>query len=176
MVRPGFVKRLPSVVSVMLLLLCAVLSGAICREAGAGAADDHVRQGMEYFNKGFYTHAPKGEAAEANKNYDAAVGEFKAAIAEDGANAEAHRKLARVYFVEKKFEAAAEEYRNVAELAPADLDAYVNLALSLIELKEPASAIQALEDAKRHTYDPKALETLDSYIGKIRDYQEKGVR
>ena len=102
--------------------------------------------------------------------------EFKAAIARDSAYADAHRNLARVYYIQKNFAGAAEEYQRVTELAPGDLDAYVNLALAMIELKRPDAAIRALENAKTRTSDPQALETLDAYITKVRAYQGEAVR
>lgn len=174
--KPVFLERLPAVIAATVILVFLSVPGAFCQDISAGEACLHNQQGMEYFKKGFYDHAPKNQAADAERNYGLAVKEFKAAISRDFSYTEAHRNLARVYYVQKNFDGAAEEYRRVTELAPGDLDAYVNLALALIELKRPAEAIQALENAKGHTSDPKTLETLDSYIAKVRTYQEKGVR
>jgi len=150
--------------------------GAFCQDMSTGEARMHNQQGMEYFRKGFHDHAPRNQVADAERNYRLAVKELRIAISKDSSFTEAHRNLARVYYVQKNFEGAAEEYKRVAELAPGDLDAYVNLALALIELRRPGEAIQVLEDAKGHTRDPKALETLDSYIGKVRACQEDEVR
>ena len=61
--------------------------------------------------------------------------------------------------------------KGLLELTPADLDAYVNLALALIELKRLDEAIQTLEKAKGQTSDPKALNTLDTYLSKVRAHQ-----
>ena len=174
--KPVFLERVLAVIAGTVILAFLSPPGAFCQDISVGEAGIHNQQGMEYFKKGFYGHAPKNQAAEAERNYGLAVKEFKAAISRDFSYTEAHRNLARVYHVQKNFEGAAEEYKRVTELAPGDIDAYVNLALALIELKRPAEAIQVLEDAKGHTYDPKALETLDSYIEKVRAYQEKEVR
>jgi tetratricopeptide (TPR) repeat protein len=176
MMRPVFLVRLPAVIAATMMLAFISVPMAFCQERSVDEAGFHNRQGMEYFKKGFYDHTPKHQAAEAEKNYGLAVKEFKAAISRDFSFAEAHRNLARVYYVQKNFDGAAEEYKRVTDLAPSDLDAYVNLALALLELKRPAEAIQALENAKGHACDPKALETLDSYIEKIRTHQENGVR
>jgi Flp pilus assembly protein TadD len=78
--------------------------------------------------------------------------------------------------VQKNFAGAAEEYRRVTELAPADLDAHINLALALIELNRDDEAIKALENAKGQTSDPKALATLDDYISKVRNHRVSGER
>ena len=176
MTKTLFLRRFVAVVAGTVILVLLSLTEAFSQDIGSGEAGFHNQQGMEYFKKGFYDHAPKNQAGEAERNYGLAVKEFKAAIAGDFSNAEAHRNLARVYYVQKNFAGAAEEYQRVAELAPNDLDAYVNLALTLIELKRPEEAIQALEDAKGQTSDSKALETLDSYIAKVRGYSGKEVR
>jgi len=176
MMRPVFLVRLLAVIAATMMLALFTVPGAFCQDRSVDEAGFHNRQGMEYFKKGFYDHAPKNHEAEAKRNYGLAVKEFKAAISRDFSFAEAHRNLARVYYVQKNFAGAAEEYKRVTELAPGDLDAYVNLALALIELSRPEEAIQALENAKGHTSDPKTLEALDSYITKIRTYQERGVR
>lgn len=176
MVKPVFLERLLIVIASTVILAFLSLPWAFCQETGVGEAGFHNQQGMDYFKKGFYDHTPKKQVVEAQKNYVFAVKEFKAAISSDFSYTEAHRNLARVYYVQKNFDGAAEEYKRVTELAPSDLDAYVNLALALIELKRPDEAILALESAKGQTFDPKALETLDSYIAKIRSLQAKEVR
>ena len=176
MMKPVFLKKLLAVAAGTLMMVALVLPGALCQETGAGEAGHRNQQGLEYYKKGFYEHAPKHQAVEAERNYQLAVKEFKAAIARDASSAEAHRNLARVYYVQKNYDGAVEEYRTVTELAPSDLDAYVNLALAFIELKQPDAAIQALEQAKGQTSDPQALETLDSYLAKVRAYQGKEAR
>ena len=176
MFNPKFRERLLAVIVGAMMLAFLFVPGAFCQDRSVDEAGFHNRQGMEYFKKGFYDHAPKNQEAEAERNYGLAVKEFKAAISRDFSFAEAHRNLARVYYVQKNFAGAAEEYKRVTDLAPGDLDAYVNLALALIELKRPAEAIQVLENAKGHASDPKVLETLDSYIEKVRTHQENEVR
>ena len=176
MMRPVFLVRFLAVIAATVMLAFFSVPRAFCQDRSVDEAGFHNRQGMEYFKKGFYDHAPKNQAAEAERNYGLAVKEFKAAISRDFSFAEAHRNLARVYYVQKNFDGATEEYKRVTELAPGDLDAYVNLALALIELKRPAEAIEVLENAKGHACDPKVLETLDSYIDKVRTHQEKEVR
>ena len=95
-------------------------------------------RGWSISKKAFMDHAPKNQEAEAERNYGLAVKEFKAAISRDfsfcrgasepGANCITFREIS---------DGAAEEYKRVTELAPGDLDAYVNLALALIELSNP---------------------------------------
>ncbi len=176
MLQQSFLAKLLTAIAAVLALVFLSFAGAFCQDMREGEARSHNQQGMEYFKRGFYDHAPRNQVADAERNYRLAVKELKTAISKDFSYTEAHRNLARVYFVQKNFDGAAEEYKRVAELAPGDLDAYVNRALALIELGRPGEAIQVLENAKGHTRDPKALETLDSYMGKIRACQEVEVR
>jgi tetratricopeptide (TPR) repeat protein len=176
MVKPVVPERLLAVITGMVVLAFLAVPMALCQNTGAGEAGYHNQRGMEYFKKGFYDHAPKNQVADSERNYGFAVKEFKAAIATDSSHTDAHRNLARVYHVQKNFEGAAEEYKRVTELAPSNLDAYVNLALALIELNRLEEAIQTLENAKQQTSDPKALDTLDTYISKVRAHQAKEVR
>lgn len=176
MVKLLFSRRFLSVLGGSMIVVFSFISGAFCQETGADDASFHNQQGLEYFKKGFYDHAPKNQLGEAERNYALAVKEFQTAIARDSSNIEAHRNLARLYHVQRNFTGAANEYQKVTELAPNDLDAYVNLALALLELKRADDAIRALEDAKVHTSDPKALETLDTYLAKVRAYQGKEVK
>lgn len=176
MVKPLFFERLLAGMAGTVILVSLFLPKAFCQDTGAGEAVNHNQQGIEYFKKGFYEHAPKNQAVEAEKNYGFAVKEFKDAISKDPSSTEAHRNLARVYYIQKNFAGAADEYKKVTELATSDLDAYVNLALALIELKRTDEAIQALESAKGQTFDPKTLKTLDTYIAKVHALQAKEVR
>lgn len=176
MVKPGSHNRLLLVIVCTLLFAFLSVPGAFCQDRAASEAGSYNQRGMEYFKKGFYDHAPKSQVTEAERYYGLAIKEFKDAISRDPFYTEAHRNLARVYFVQKNYDGAAEQYKRVTELAANDLDAYVNLSLALIELQRLDEAIQVLEKAKQQTFDPKALKTLDTYISKIRVYQAKGVK
>lgn len=176
MIKLLFSQRLGTIIAATLLLAFFAVPGAFCQGKDVGEQGYHNERGIEYFKKGFYDHAPKDQTAEAERNYGLAISEFKAAIARNSSNIEAHRNLARVYYVQKNFASAAREYKKVTELDPDDLDAYVNLALAFIELKRLDEAIQALESAKGRTSDPKTLNTLDTYITKVRVHQAEEVK
>jgi tetratricopeptide (TPR) repeat protein len=176
MLKQLFFRKVPVAIACAMILTLFAVSGAYCQGGGKDDAGYYNQRGEDYFKKGFYDHAPRSQAVDAERNYALAVKEFKAALARDPSSMAAHRNLARVYFVQKNFDGAAHEYRTVTELAPADLDAYINLALALMELHKTEEAIQALEDAKGHTSDPKARETLDSYVARVRAHQGREVR
>jgi tetratricopeptide (TPR) repeat protein len=171
-----FCERVLTIVACTILLAFLAVPAALCQVKDTDTPGTNNQRGLEFLKKGFYDHAPKNEAAKAELNYRLAIKEFKAAIAKDSTYTEAHRNLARVYYVQRDFDGAAEEYKKVTELAPGDLDAYVNLALAYIELKEFEEAVETLEKGKDRTSDPKARDRLNALITKIRTRQVKGVR
>ncbi len=103
--------------------------------------------------------------------FDLAAAEFQNAIALKPDFVEAHRNLARLYYIRKQFSQAVESYRNVTRLAPRDIDAYVQAALAYIELERFDEAIFQLELAKYQTSDTEAVRKLDGYIRRIRERQ-----
>ena len=143
--KPVFHGKMLAVAAGILVFMFLSVPVGFCQTDGVGGADYHNQQGIAYFKQGFYHHTPKNQAADAERNYGLAVKEFQAAIAEDPFFTDAHRNLARLYYVKKNFDQAAKEYKRVTELSPSDLDAYVNLALSLVELGKFDEALQALE-------------------------------
>jgi len=155
---------------ILILLACAIPAAvpeAWTRQTGREA--EHNRKGLEHFRDGFYQKLPKGQQREADQVFDLAAAEFKSAIALKPDFVEAHRNLARLYYVRKKFSEAAESYRNVTRLDPRDLDAYVQLALSYVEQERFDEAAYQLELAKTQTDDREAIRKLDGYIQKIRE-------
>jgi tetratricopeptide (TPR) repeat protein len=134
---------------------------------GNGKGAYHNQKGLEYYQKGFYEFAPKKKDKEAEQYYQQAIAEFKEAIAENPDYGEAHRNLARVYFVKKDFEKAVEQYKNVLRIDPSDVDDYVNLSLAYLKLERYDDAVQALENAKSQTSDGNVIKKLDEYIQKI---------
>ena len=145
--------------------------------AGAQGRDDpageryHIQKGIEYYNKGFYDFAPKRQQKEASQNYELAIDEFKKAVSINPASEEAHRNLARVFYVQKNFEEASGEYKKVTELNPYDIDAHLLLALTLTKLNKLEDAIAQLEVAKTRTTDQKIVEKLNEYIQKVQANQ-----
>ena len=131
-------------------------------------------KGMGYFNKGFYDGLPKGKKEEASQNFERAVTAFKEAIAINKNSVHAHRNLARVYYVQKRYLEAAEQYRKVTDLSPSDIDTYVITALAYTKVQRYAEAIEQLKIAKTFTADKAIIQKLDGYIAKVE--QEKRLR
>ena len=104
---------------ILTLLTCMVPSAASgARSTQAGRESAYNQKGLEYFKEGFYQRLPKGQQREADQAFDLATVEFRNAIAVKPDFVEAHRNLARLYFVRKRFSEAAESYGNVTRLVP----------------------------------------------------------
>ena len=80
---------------------------------------------------------------------------------------EAHRNLARVYYVQNKFSEAAEQYQRVTELAPSDIDAYLNLASSYERMNRYSEAIEHLEKAKTLSSEAMVIDKINGLIVKL---------
>jgi tetratricopeptide (TPR) repeat protein len=126
-----------------------------------------LRDGIGHFDKAFYDFTPKGRHNEAAVEFDAAITAFDRELAANPASAEAHRYLARIYAARKQFVKAAGHYDKVAALEPFNVDVCILSALAWVDAKDPAEARLRLIEAKSRTADPRVLEKLDEYIGKV---------
>ncbi|SDP07089.1 tetratricopeptide repeat protein [Desulforhopalus singaporensis] len=130
------------------------------------------KQGIHSYNSGFYDHLPHGRKAEATHEFVQAEKAFKKAIEIDSNYVEAHRNLARLYFVQKKFNDSAAEYSKVIELAPYDLETYVCLARVQLKLGNFTRAIEYLELVKTKTENSQKIQRLNEYIEKIKQVEQ----
>lgn len=126
------------------------------------------RQGLAHFKQAYYDLIPKGRKAEADAQLALAEAAFKRAIGIDIDCVDAHRNLARLYSLQRKFSQAATEYAHVIRLNPKDVDTYVHMALAQIEMGNFDEAVRCLEKAKGQTDDERVIQQLDSYIAKAR--------
>jgi len=155
------------ILSIIATALLAFLAGNLSAAAQSAKESEHNRKGLAYYNAAFYQHLPHGKQREADNSFELAITEFRQAITSNPNYADAHRNLARVYFVQKNFQQAADAYRTVTLLKPEDIDAFVLLALSYTEINKFPEAIEALQAAKTHTSDQGVVGKLDGYIEKI---------
>ena len=151
------------------LLGLSAVAAAESPQSSKGA--DHNRKGIQYFDEAFYRELPKGRQRKADELFDLAAAEFRQAIAADHGSVAAHRNLARVYYVRKDFQNAADAYKRVTVLNPVDIDAYVQLALCYTHVNRFAEAVAELENAKTQTADPQITGKLEQYIRNIRERQ-----
>jgi len=129
----------------------------------------YIERGMGYFNKGYYDEIPKGKALEASQSLDRAIEEFKQAILVNKDSVQAHRNLARAYYVQKRYLEAALQYRKVTGLNPSDINTYVLTALAYTRVQKFAEAIEQLKTARTFTSDETVIQKLDDYIHKIEE-------
>lgn len=132
----------------------------------------HNQKGLSHFKKGFYTLTPKHQKEEASKEYGLSIQEFKKALAINPDYAEAHRNLARVYYVQKKYSKAAEHYKKLTSMDPYDIDSYLYTASAYEKAQKYDEAIAELKIAKEKATDPQIIKKLDSFIEKIEQRRE----
>lgn len=144
--------------------------GAYGAEEGSSSIPSesyHNEKGLSHFKNGFYNFTPKHQKEKAKKEYELAIQEFKKSLDVNPDYAEAHRNLARVYYVQKKYLKAAEHYKKLTYLDRYDIDAYILTALSYAEAKKYSEAKKELENASNMTSDPIIQKKLNDYIKKI---------
>lgn len=164
------VKRLPVLVLVFMAASAFLIFSTYEHGKAQGMTQNEVyynERGLSYFNEGFYNLTPKGEEAEASQAYEKAIAAFKEALAINETYVDAHRNLARVYYVQKRFSEAAQEYKRVTELAPYDIDVYVKLASAYARLYQYSEAIEQLEKAKTFTSEETVVTQLNDFIKRL---------
>jgi tetratricopeptide (TPR) repeat protein len=156
----------------------ALLPLAVCVKSDAQEAGKDERyyneSGMSYFNKGYYKLMPQNNKDEASHNFKLAIKEFEKAIAINKNNVQAHRNLARTYYVQKEYLKAAEQYIRVTDLDPSDIDTYIITALAYTKIQRYAEAKEQLKIARTFTSDETVIDKLNGYIEKIE--QEERLR
>ena len=159
------IKR-PSVIGMLAAAVLAVViwSGDADAQQASSEVAEANRKGVAYYNEAFYKLLPSQRTIEADRKFSAAEKEFKRALTLSPDDVEAHRNLARLYFVQKRFLAAAEHYGIVSQLVPRDIDAYVNAASAYEKAQRYDLAIESLEAARAMVTDKRIVSRLDAYI------------
>jgi tetratricopeptide (TPR) repeat protein len=129
------------------------------------------QQGVTHFKRGYYDMIPRGRKVEAQQEMARAEQAFMRAIEIDPDFTDAHRNLARLYYLQEKYDQAAIEYSHVLRLDPGDIDTYVQMAVVETELGNFEEALNHLEAAKKETEDEQVIQKLDNYIQKITEAQ-----
>jgi tetratricopeptide (TPR) repeat protein len=112
---------------------------------------------------------PRGRKVEAQQEMAHAEQAFIRAIEIDPDFTDAHRNLARLYYLQEKYDQAAIEYSHVLRLDPGDIDMYVQMAVVETELGNFEEAVNHLEAAKKETDDEQVIQKLNNYIKKIEE-------
>jgi tetratricopeptide (TPR) repeat protein len=156
-----------SISVIILAFLMVPFEGQAEPEETVNGAVYHTQKGLSHFQEAFYELMPIGKREEALQRYRQAVTEFKKGIAINEGYVEAHRHLARVYYVQNNFSEAAEQYKRVTELAPSDMDAYLNLASSYERMNRYSDAIEQLEKAKTLSSQAMVIDRINGLIVKL---------
>lgn len=125
------------------------------------------QKGLSHFKRGYYEMIPRGRKVEAQQEMTRAEQAYIRAIEINRDFIDAHRNLARLYYLQGKFEQAGIEYAQVMRLDPGDIDNYVQMAVVKAELGDFQEAIHYLEAAKEQTDEENILRRLDEYIQKL---------
>jgi tetratricopeptide (TPR) repeat protein len=163
-------KKIPLFFLIFLIILAFLgLPGYGGEKVNKNIPDEsyHNQKGLSHFKNGFYNFTPKHKREEAKKEYELAIQEYKKALSVNPDYPEAHRNLARVYYIQKKYLKAAEHYKKLTYLDPYDIDAYILTALAYTEAQKYSDAKEELENAKNMTADAKIQKKLNDYIKKI---------
>jgi len=136
----------------------------------------HSQEGEAHFKKGFYDLIPRQKKEEAAQELGLAIQEFQQALAINPACSEAHKNLARLYYIQGKFLQSAMHYEKLTELNPDDIDSYVLAALAYAQAEKFAEARAQLESAKKIAVDEQISNKLNEYLKKLEQWEEEGAR
>ena len=161
-------RKIPGIIFFLALIFSTgILAGSGAVQAQSPEAVSANERGLAHFKHGYYDLTPRGRKAEAHEELAQAEKAFLRAIKSNSDFLDAHRNLARLYYLQEKFEQAAGEYTEVMRLDPDDIDNYALMALVQTELGNFPEAIHYLETAKQHTDDEQVVRKLDGYIQKV---------
>ena len=149
------------------VLWLASLAVPVARGSQELPVNDLVARAKAHFEKGFYEDTPKGRGLQAAAEFAHAAGLFEQALAADPNDADAHRRLARVYAVQAKHLLAAKHYQRAGEIDPLDLDALVLAASEFADAKHFGESRTLLRRVQERTTDPRALRLLQGFLQKL---------
>jgi tetratricopeptide (TPR) repeat protein len=158
---------LGSLVLLAVLVAPPVMQAGPAQHPGRAEQSEHVRSGVQHFERAFFDLTPKKQDAEAIREFDLAIAEFEAEAAARPTSSAAHSYLGRIYTIRKDYKKAAAHYDRLADIEPLNVDACVFAALAYAEDGQVADARSRLEQARRRTSDPKALALLAEYMSKL---------
>lgn len=159
--------------SLTALLVVFILSSLAAAQSGPPGSHNpqppasHMKAAVAHFDKAFYDLTPKKKQAEAKTEFDLAIAEFQAALAEMPSSVEAHTYLARIHNARKEFRQAGAQWDQVAAIQPFDVDACLFAAGAYADAGDFAEARLRLSEARLRTHDPGVLARLDQYAAKL---------
>ncbi|MBU4316721.1 MAG: tetratricopeptide repeat protein [Proteobacteria bacterium] len=156
-------------ITLILPLLLAVSSAYSSGNKESNEEDDFHKLGLDLFQQGYYELIPQGKVEEGMKKLDQAVRAFESAISLNDQRTESHWYLARIFSIQLKYEKAEKQYKRLIELEPENLDYYLFLASTYVQMKRFSEARKSLDYAKTRTEDTLAIEKIDALVKSIQD-------
>ena len=129
----------------------------------------YYNMGRDLFKEGYYQLMPEGKTEEGRQKLGQAVAALEVAISMNDQNIEAHYLLARIHAAMTDYQAAAEEYNRVIELAPENIDIYLFLASTYVQLDQYNKAYDVLNYAKTLTNNPQTVERIEALVQSIKE-------
>jgi tetratricopeptide (TPR) repeat protein len=139
----------------------------------AQSGEDFEQTGLKHFDNAYFNAIPQRDNAKATAEFSHAEKAFKKAIEKRPDNVKAYLHLGRTYFVQKKYQMAAEVFRRASGIAPGDKKIMLQLASSLEKAGNYKAAIITLERMKVGETDLRTIRILDEFIRKMNIRDEK---
>ncbi len=155
------------VLLIPLVVAPAQQQGPPGQSRGQTQQSEHVRNGVQHFDRAFYELTPKKQDADASREFDLATAEFEAETRANPSSATAHSYLGRIYSIRKDYKKSAAHYDRLSDIEPMNVDACVLAALAYAEDGQIAESRARLEAAKLRTSDPYALAKIAEYTSKL---------
>ncbi len=119
-------------------------------------------------------HFAVGVGLEKDGEIEAAVGQYRAAIAIDPGYQKAHYNLGQLFRKQERWTEAATHYRAALTANPADVPSHLNLAAVLQSLNQASEAVVEFEEALR--LDPDSIEALNNLAWILATSDEDKIR
>lgn len=153
-----------------LILIFIIIFDLLLATAGpvwAQMASELNQAGLDHFSKGFYEATPRGERNKAAEEYRLAEQSFQEAIRSNPDWVEPYLHLGRTYFVQKKYQQAAELYQKALTIDPQRKEIYIRWASALEKAGDYQGAVQVLQTLRSQETNEQALAKLDELIKKM---------
>jgi cytochrome c-type biogenesis protein CcmH/NrfG len=148
----------------ILLLVCL---GTISQNHAQGEAD-FEETGLKHFGNAYFKAIRQKDQVQRQVEFSRAENAFKKAIESDPARVKPYLYLGRTYFVQKKYSAAADVYRQALTRAPQNNQIRLQLASALEKAGDYEGAIVALEDIRAGETDTRTIELLNHFINEMK--------
>ena len=154
----------------LFILILVIPSSGFCMGKKVEENDEYYyKMGLDLFNEGYYQLMPQGKNEEGKQKLDQAISALQVAVSMNDRSIESHFLLARIYVILNKYPDAAAEYNKVIELDPGNINVYLYLASTYVQMKKYDAAFEVLNYAKTLTSDKQAVERIETLVQSIKE-------